>query len=192
MHIQDHLNEDFHTLREFLKDHKLDVFCWSVKDQDSINCEDYSIELKHLDFKVIFEVYQGFYSEYDSSNSLNRENLKIIEKDLFDYDDEDEDEVKEQERIEDLIFIDRFKGYKLLLVSPQVDLDNDDNYKIRDAIESVLSLHDYGLLCDSINYCELCNEFLSDEEKEFFHTDCKTICEDCYEDEDEDEDEDEG
>lgn len=187
MHIQDHLNEDFPTLREFLNDNKLDRFCWSYTDQDAVNCDYYCIELKHLDFKVIFEVYEGWGAEYDSLHSLNRENLKIIELFLYDYDEDDDDEVREQERIEELIFTDHFKAYKVLLVSPTVDLSNDDNHKVKDAIESVLSLHDYGLLCDSIGYCEDCNQYLSNEDTEFFYTVNKAICEDCYEDDDEEE-----
>jgi hypothetical protein len=171
MKIQDHYKSDFPTLREWLTEKNENAFTWSIDDRDQANIEKYQLELEHLDYLVIFEAYQGHLCEYDSSNSLNTENLKIIENNLFDDDDDDDDD--------DLIFTDFVSGYKILIVKAGLNLE--DHSEINNAIESILSLEDYPVLCDSIYYCEACNQYMSSEDVEFHYTDNKTECEDCHE-----------
>lgn len=182
MHIQDHF-DDFPTLREWLNDKKLNDFTWSIDDRDQANCDYYGIEMKHLDFKVAFEVYKGWASEYGSTHSRNRENLKIILNNLYDVGGSDD--------LYDLIFCDSFRGYKVLLIDADINLEDDEKSEIKDAVESILSLEDYPVLSDSINYCETCNQYINGEDIEFHYTDDKTECNDCYEPEDDEEDDDE-
>lgn len=180
MQIQDHYESDFPTVREWINEKNANAFTWSINDRDQANIEKYQLELKHLDYLVIFEAYQGHLCEYDPGHSRNTENLKIIEKNLFDDDDDDGDD------LEDLIFTDFVSGYKVLIVKANLDLE--DHSEIKNAIESILSLEDYPLLCDSICYCEACNQYMSSEDVEFHYTDNKTECEDCHEPEENEDD----
>lgn len=178
MHIQDHFN-DLPTLREWLNNKKLNDFTWSIDDRDQANCDHYGIEMNHLDFKVAFEVYRGWASEYDSTHSRNRENLKIIINELYGEGNDD---------LYDLIFCESFGGYQALLIDAGINLEDESNSHIKDAIESILSLEDYPVLSDSIDYCETCDQYMSREDIEFHYTDNKTECDDCYEPIEEDDD----